>query len=86
MNKELENIASGIEGAWNILKPKGRIAVISYHSLEDRIIKNFFRDKVKMGEGRLIFKKPVQSRREEIIANPRSRSAKLRIIEKNDTR
>ncbi|OGF70440.1 16S rRNA (cytosine(1402)-N(4))-methyltransferase [Candidatus Giovannonibacteria bacterium RIFCSPLOWO2_02_FULL_45_14] len=82
LNHELENIEIGLTGAWKIIKPEGRIAVISYHSLEDRIIKNFFKEKAKSEEGKLINKKPIIPGREEILKNPRSRSAKLRIIEK----
>ena len=83
LNRELENISRGLEGAWKILKPGGRIAVISYHSLEDRIVKKFFKEKANLKKGTLIFKKPLVPSREEVIKNPRSRSAKLRIIEKN---
>lgn len=83
LNGEFENIRTGLEGAWRIVKPGGRIAVIAYHSGEDRIIKNFFKDKVRAEEGTLAFKKPLVPSRAEVLANPRSRSAKLRIIEKN---
>ena len=82
VNDELGAVTEGIAGAWEMLAPGGRIAVITFHSLEDRIIKNFFRDKSKEN-GRLITKKPIGPTREEVLANPRSRSAKLRILEKN---
>ena len=82
VNHELENITEGVAGAWSILAPGGRIAVISYHSLEDRIIKNFFRQIAKNEEGVLVTKKPITPGRTEILENPRSRSAKLRIIER----
>ena len=82
LNNELENILRGVDGAFKILKPGGRIAVISYHSLEDRIIKNIFKEKTKRGEAKLVFKKPLKPGRKEVSNNPRSRSAKLRIIEK----
>ena len=82
LNHELENIENGLRGAWKIIKPKGRIAVISYHSLEDRIVKNFFKEKAKNEEGKLINRKPIVPSREEVTKNPRSRSAKLRILEK----
>ncbi len=81
VNDEFGAIEEGLSGAWNLLTPGGRIAVISFHSLEDRIIKNFFKDKAK-DSGRLLTKKPIVPTRAEIIKNPRSRSAKLRIIEK----
>ncbi|KKW11553.1 MAG: Ribosomal RNA small subunit methyltransferase H, partial [Parcubacteria group bacterium GW2011_GWA2_49_9] len=67
---------------WNALAPRGRLAVISFHSLEDRLVKTFCRDKVKEGHGVRITKKPMTPTREEARANPRARSAKLRIIEK----
>lgn len=82
VNEELPNLEKGLEGGFKALKPGGRFAVISFHSLEDRIVKNFFRDKAREGEGTLITKKPVVPSDAEIEANPRSRSAKLRIIEK----
>ena len=75
VNQELENLKRGLEGAWKIIKPGGRIAVISYHSLEDRIVKNFSREKGQVA-------KPIRPSRAEILKNPRARSAKLRIIEK----
>ena len=80
-NDELGALKDGIQGAWNVLKPGGRIAVITFHSLEDRIVKNMFRDWGKE-EGRVITKKPIVPSDEEITSNPRSRSSKLRIIEK----
>jgi 16S rRNA (cytosine1402-N4)-methyltransferase len=82
LNHELENLEKGLRGAWKILKPKGRILIISFHSLEDRIVKNFFKERHKEGRGVLLTKKPIRPSREEISINPHSRSAKLRIIEK----
>ena len=79
-NDELGALKDGIQGAWNILKPGGRIAVITFHSLEDRIVKNMFRDWKE--EGTILTKKPIIPTEEEIHANPRSRSSKLRIIQK----
>ncbi|OHA92068.1 MAG: 16S rRNA (cytosine(1402)-N(4))-methyltransferase [Candidatus Zambryskibacteria bacterium RIFCSPLOWO2_02_FULL_51_21] len=75
-NEELAALEEGLEKAWQVLKPGGRILVISFHSLEDRIVKNFA--KRVMGKAR----KPITPSDEEIGENPRSRSAKLRIIEK----
>ncbi len=83
VNRELVVLEEALDKGTKILKPHGRFAVISFHSLEDRIVKNFFRDKAKSGEGTLITKKPITASREEIEENPRSRSAKLRILEKN---
>lgn len=80
-NDELGALKDGIAGAWNLLKAGGRIAVITFHSLEDRIVKQQFREWSKDG-GILITKKPIVPTREEIVRNPRSRSSKLRIIQK----
>jgi 16S rRNA (cytosine1402-N4)-methyltransferase len=82
VNDELENIKLGLEGAWDVIGKEGKIAAISFHSLEDRIVKNFFADKKKSGEGEILTKKPVTASEEEIKNNPKSRSAKLRVIRK----
>lgn len=82
VNEELPNLEKGLAKSWNILRSDGRMAVISFHSLEDRIVKNFFRDRAKEGEGELLTKKPIVPSEAEITENPRSRSAKLRIIKK----
>ncbi len=80
-NDELGALRDGLAGAWNVLASGGRIAVITFHSLEDRIVKNMFKE-FSAAQGRLHTKKPIVPSREEIVRNPRSRSAKLRIIEK----
>ncbi len=83
VNDELGAIEEGLEKAWDILEKDGRIAVITFHSLEDRIVKNFFKEKSKdKNNAQLINKKPIIPTREEIKNNPRSRSSKLRIIKK----
>lgn len=82
VNKELERLEKTLPVAFDRLEKGGRIAVISFHSLEDRMVKNFFRTKAKNGEATLINKKPIVATKEELAENPRSRSAKLRIIEK----
>lgn len=82
VNGELDAITEGLKAAWSILTPNGRIAVISFHSLEDRIVKQYFNELKKDGTGKVITKKPITASEEEIESNPRSRSAKLRIIEK----
>jgi 16S rRNA (cytosine1402-N4)-methyltransferase len=82
VNEELIALEEGLEKGFSLLAQEGRFAVISFHSLEDRIVKNFFRDKAKSGEAKLITKKPIAPSEEEVEANPRSRSAKLRVIEK----
>jgi 16S rRNA (cytosine1402-N4)-methyltransferase len=83
VNEELSALEEGLEKAFVALAPGGRLAVISFHSLEDRIVKNFMRDKAKEGSGKLITKKPIEPSVEEVERNPRSRSAKLRAIEKS---
>jgi len=82
VNGELDAITEGLKTAWSLLTPQGRIAVISFHSLEDRIVKQYFNELKKEGTGKVITKKPLTATEEEINKNPRSRSAKLRIIEK----
>ncbi len=82
VNKEIENLPTILENVWQRLSSGGRISMISFHSLEDKIVKNFFRDKAKAGEGTLITKKPMVATDEEVARNARSRSAKLRVIEK----
>jgi 16S rRNA (cytosine1402-N4)-methyltransferase len=82
VNDEIEALKEGMIKGWKYLKEGGRMAIISFHSTEDREVKNFFRDKAKNKEGKLINKKPIIPKREETDENPRSRSAKLRVIEK----
>ena len=97
VNRELDNLQRGLVGAVNVLRSGGRLAVISFHSLEDRIVKQFF---VRLSTGcvcppqmvgcacgrqevlRLVTRKPVMSTSEEVEQNPRARSAKLRVAEK----
>lgn len=82
VNDELEALREGLAKGFDRLAPGGRMAVISFHSLEDRIVKGFFKDKGKLGAD-VLTKKPVTAAQEEISSNPRSRSAKLRVISKN---
>ncbi len=82
VNDELKALEEALPKAIEALSPKGRLAVISFHSLEDRIVKNIFREVSKEEKVILINKKPITATDEEIISNPRSRSAKLRIVEK----
>ena len=82
LNEELRNLEQGLENGFEILKPRGRMAAISFHSLEDRIIKNFFKDRARAGAAKLVTKKPLPPSAREIFENPRARSAKLRILEK----
>jgi 16S rRNA (cytosine1402-N4)-methyltransferase len=79
VNRELENLKVALPQALEILEKEGRLVVISFHSLEDRIVKNFLKEKEKEGEIKILTKKPIRPSKEEIIKNPRSRSAKLRV-------
>lgn len=92
VNKELDVLKEGLEQAIQFLSAEGRMGVISFHSLEDRIVKNIFRDAATpLREGKeklmplmtLLTKKPIIPTLAEIRANARSRSAKLRFAEKN---
>ncbi|HRH31651.1 MAG TPA: 16S rRNA (cytosine(1402)-N(4))-methyltransferase RsmH [Candidatus Paceibacterota bacterium] len=83
VNDELGELERALKNGFEMLAPKGRFAVISFHSLEDRIVKNFFKEKATEKKGTLIVKKPMIPTDEEVSRNRRSRSAKLRIIEKN---
>ncbi len=97
VNSELSNLRSGLRQTLDVLKPGGRLVVISYHSLEDRIVKDFFREQSRTSipsahkylpdqpvqpQLRLLTKKPIVPEATEIHRNPRSRSAKLRASEK----
>jgi len=77
-NDELAALEEGINLAIKFLKPQARICVISFHSLEDRIVKNIFREADKNGILKILTKKPVCPQEEESSSNPRARSAKLR--------
>ncbi len=80
VNDELAALRDGIVSVWKCLALGGRFGIISFHSLEDRIVKQEFRKYVQEKCGQLVFKKPVIPSREEILNNPRARSAKLRVI------
>ncbi len=82
VNDELGALKEGLESAWKALAPEGRIAVITFHSIEDRIVKRTFVEWEKAGEGTKVSKKPIPPTEEEIKTNPRARSAKLRVIQK----
>ena len=97
VNHELDVLESGLQGAFGLLRPGGRLCVITFHSLEDRIVKQFMRDKAqgctcpkdfpvcvcgKTPQGRIITRKPIVPSPQEEERNPRARSAKLRICEK----
>jgi len=82
VNHELNDLRALLDAAPQVLKPGGRLVIISFHSLEDRIVKDALRDGVKQGYYELLTKKPVTAGEEEIDRNPRSRSAKLRAAER----
>jgi 16S rRNA (cytosine1402-N4)-methyltransferase len=97
VNNELAELESGIDAAINVLEPGGRLAIISFHSLEDRIVKHTFRDLSKdcicppeqpvcncnvRAKVRLVTRRAIKAAAAEVSANPRSRSARLRVIEK----
>lgn len=82
VNDELCSTKDGLEKASEYLSKNGRIAVITFHSKEDRLVKMFFKEKQKNGDYVVITKKPISPTKEEVKNNPRSRSAKLRILEK----
>lgn len=83
VNDEIGAIREGISAALDSLSPLGRLAVISFHSIEDRIVKNMLRDAAHAGVGTLLYKKPIVPARSEILANRRARSAKLRVFERS---
>ena len=74
----------GLQGAFEVLAPGGRIAVISYHSLEDIIAKQYFKKLEEDGDGKRLNKKIIIPSDEETKSNPKSRSAKLRLFKKNE--
>jgi 16S rRNA (cytosine1402-N4)-methyltransferase len=79
VNGELDSLRSGLADAIDMARPTGRIGVISFHSLEDRIVKEMFKASPLLN---VVTKKPIRPGRAEIISNPRSRSAKFRVAEK----
>jgi 16S rRNA (cytosine1402-N4)-methyltransferase len=83
VNQELENLKIVLPQALEILEPGAKIVLISFHSGEDRIVKNFFREKSRQRVIEILTKKPIKPTLEEIKINPCSRSAKLRAIQKN---
>jgi 16S rRNA (cytosine1402-N4)-methyltransferase len=98
VNEELDELHLALSAAERVLKPGGRLVVVSFHSLEDRIVKNFFAERGKTGGGsrhlpemaqsapsfRILTKRPVSAGDDEVRANPRARSAKLRAAERSD--
>lgn len=85
VNRELDEIRALFEAAPQLLRPSARLAVISFHSLEDRIAKDSLRDGAAKGIWKILTKKPMTAGEEELEENPRSRSAKLRAAERTAT-
>lgn len=81
-NRELEVLEKGLENAFEVLGKNGRLVVISFHSLEDRIAKRFFEKKLEINRGKIITKKPITADWKEVKKNVRARSAKMRVLEK----
>jgi 16S rRNA (cytosine1402-N4)-methyltransferase len=85
VNDELNSVTEGLNKAIKHLAPGGRLGVISFHRLEDRIVKNLFKEAARPGRGYLILtKKPLEPTDSEVRENPRSRSAKMRFLERED--
>ncbi len=82
VNGEMENLERLLKLAPQFLKPGGKIAIISFHSTEDRVVKHVFRSAEQTGQLKVLTSKPIIPSESEIHANPRSRSAKLRVAEK----
>lgn len=79
INNELENLKNVLESLKKIVKRGGRVLIISFHSLEDRLVKNYFKKMEKNNEMKILTKKPIVPTQTEILINPKSRSAKLRV-------
>jgi 16S rRNA (cytosine1402-N4)-methyltransferase len=82
VNHELDDLRELLRAAPQLLKPGGRLVVISFHSLEDRMVKDGFREGARLGQYQVLTKKPVTAGEEEVDRNPRARSAKLRAAER----
>ncbi|MFH1856242.1 MAG: 16S rRNA (cytosine(1402)-N(4))-methyltransferase RsmH [Candidatus Omnitrophota bacterium] len=83
VNRELDTLEKGLDEAIDFLESQARVCVISFHSLDDRIVKRIYRKKAQEHKIKIITKKPLVPSWQEILDNPRSRSAKLRVAEKN---
>ena len=80
-NDELQAIEAGLSAASTVLSAGGRLVVIAFHSLEDRIVKNKFRDWARAGTGQILTPRPIKAEISEVRKNPRARSARLRAFE-----
>lgn len=82
VNQELEDLEALLEAAPRVLKRGGRLVILSFHSLEDRRVKDALREGAKQGLYRVLTRKPVTAGAEEVARNPRARSVKLRAAER----
>ncbi|MDO8496315.1 MAG: 16S rRNA (cytosine(1402)-N(4))-methyltransferase RsmH [bacterium] len=82
VNQELDNVTAGVLAAIDILEPGGRLVVISFHGLEDKIVREIFKNKTKEGVVRWVVKGTIKPEWKEVQENPRARSAKMKIVEK----
>lgn len=85
VNDEIGSLRDAVAIALRVLAPSGRLAIISFHSIEDRVVKHLLRDAALAGVGTLVSKKPIAPTREEVLRNRRARSAKLRVFERAAT-
>lgn len=85
VNDEVAALKEGMQAAFQALQPEGRLVIVSFHSLEDRMVKEFFVDRIDAGVAEQLTERPVTAGEEEINFNPRSRSAKLRAVRKCPT-
>jgi 16S rRNA (cytosine1402-N4)-methyltransferase len=84
VNRELENLEQFLDRILPVLRPGGRVVILSFHSLEDRLVKHAFQRWQREGRARILTRKVVRPTQEEVRANPRARSAKLRAAQKSD--
>ncbi len=84
VNDELPNLEAAMTSAKDLVRPGGRVAVISFHSKEDRIVKTVFRSQARDGVWQILTRRPLVPGEDEISGNPRARSAKLRAVERKD--
>lgn len=82
VNDEMGVLKEILEKSFEILSPSGRMVIISFHSIEDRIVKHYFKQKKQTGEALVLTKKPITASQSELLENKRARSAKLRILKK----
>jgi 16S rRNA (cytosine1402-N4)-methyltransferase len=82
VNSELDNLKEALPKAFKLLKPNGKLVVISFHSGEDTLVKDYFKRQSFKGSAKVITKKPILSKTKEVKDNPRARSAKMRVLER----